>query len=84
MNDLHEYRQSGLCTLPVNMQMFRRALGMTQMQVSLALHLSRQAVSNYECGRRLPDIYQLEKFAVLYHTTIRDLLYGPGPRPRET
>ena len=36
--------------------------------------MTRQAISNYECGIRTPDLETLRKLARYYHITIDDLI----------
>ena len=47
-----------------NLKQLRTASGMTQEQVAEKLHLTRQAVSNYEAGRTRPDIDTLMQRAM--------------------
>ena len=56
----------------------RRAKGLTQQQVAVALHVSRRAVSEWETGARKPHV-ALPGLAALYDVTTTFLLYGVEP-----
>ena len=58
-----------------NLKHLRRAMGLTQIQVSERLHISKAMVSSYETGARLPSYDVLKKFACLYGITT-DFLMG--------
>jgi len=52
----------------------RRAKKLTQEQLAEQLHLSAQAVSKWETGASAPDVVTLPKLALLFGTTVDDLL----------
>ena len=52
----------------------RLGMGLTQMQVSERLHISKAMISSYETGTRLPSYDVLIKFAQLYGVTTDYLL----------
>lgn len=56
-----------------NLKRFRLAKSMTQEQAALALGVSTQSVSRWECGTTLPDVTMLPEIARLYCVTIDDL-----------
>ena len=52
----------------------RLGMGLTQVQISERLHISKAMVSSYETGIRLPSYDVLIKFAKLYGVTTDYLL----------
>lgn len=56
----------------------RQENGLTQAVVAKKLHVSRQAVSNWETGRHLPDVILIKKLANVYGTTTDELISGGG------
>lgn len=59
---------------------------MTQDDLALRIHATRQTVSNYETGRSQPDLDTLHLLAQALDCDIQILLYGqarPAPAPRE-
>ena len=44
----------------------RRGRGLTQLELSKRLELSRATISNYEVGRRSPHLSDLRRFAEFY------------------
>ncbi len=51
----------------------RKAAGMTQEQLSEAVHVARNTISNWECGRRRPDLNTIRLLGEILHT---DFLNG--------
>ena len=62
-----------------NLKEIRQAKGLTQDQLAEALHVTRQAVSNWETGRSEPDIETLLALAEALDTSADALIYGPEP-----
>ncbi len=60
-----------------NLKKYRVANNYTQDYVSMKLNISRQAYSNYERGKRNPDIDLLVKLANLYEITLNQLILIP-------
>lgn len=56
-----------------NLKRFRVAKNLTQEQAAVALGVSTQTVSRWECNVTLPDVAILPKIAELYCVTIDDL-----------
>lgn len=54
----------------------RKSKGLSQVKVSLDLHISREAISNYETGKRSPDVEMLVKFSDYYNVSIDYLIRG--------
>jgi transcriptional regulator with XRE-family HTH domain len=50
--------------------------GLTQQQFADSLHVTRQAVSNWETGKNLPDIETLLAVSDVYHVSLDDLIKG--------
>ena len=46
----------------IGLKEIRKKKGYSQVKVSLELNISREAISNYENGKRSPDIDMLVKF----------------------
>lgn len=44
----------------------RKGRGLTQLQLSEKLGISRCSISNYECSRRSPHLSELKRFAEFY------------------
>ncbi|MBU3839720.1 MAG: helix-turn-helix transcriptional regulator [Candidatus Ruminococcus intestinipullorum] len=57
-----------------NLHRLRKAHGYTQKQISERLNISRQAYSNYETGKRAPDLDSLIRLADLYHISLDELV----------
>lgn len=52
----------------------RKKIGLSQEDVAEKLGVSRQTISKWETDETLPDIRQTKKMAVLYHTSIDELI----------
>jgi transcriptional regulator with XRE-family HTH domain len=57
--------------------------GLTQDQMAERLHVTRQAVSNWENGRNLPDIEQLIAVARTFHVSLDRLILPEGGETME-
>lgn len=55
---------------------FREARQMTQEGLAEELSVTRQAVSNWERNKNLPDIYALQRMAALFGITLDDFMEG--------
>ena len=60
--------------LSKNLRYKRKELGLTQKYVSEFLNISRQAYSNYETGKRDPDLGLLVKLSELYEISLNQLI----------
>uniref|UniRef100_UPI00359C7325 helix-turn-helix transcriptional regulator n=1 Tax=Faecalicatena contorta TaxID=39482 RepID=UPI00359C7325 len=60
-----------------NLGRYRKARKMTQKELGRVLNISRQAYSNYETGKRTPDLDLLLKIAQIYNITLDDLIKHP-------
>ena len=56
-----------------NMKKIRSEKGMTQEQLAESLHVTRQAVSNWERGNTMPDISKLPQISELFNTSIDEI-----------
>ena len=62
----------------------RRDRGLTQKELSQALHVSAQAVSKWERGLNFPDLALLEPLGDCLGLSVSELLSGArGEQPRE-
>ncbi len=59
-----------------NIKNFRLKNKMTQEALSERLSVTRQAISNWECGRVEPDIATLHRLAAVFHISVDTLIYG--------
>jgi len=57
-------------------QKFRKMQGMSQEEFGSVLNVSRQAISKWENGDSLPDVYNLIAIASLFNISIDELLLG--------
>lgn len=58
-----------------NLTKYRKINNLTQLDLAEKLSYSDKAISKWERGESLPDLYTLEKIANLYGITINDLVY---------
>ena len=54
----------------------RKAKGISQEQLAEQLHVTRQAVSNWENGKTQPDIETLTQIAEYFEVSVERLIYG--------
>ncbi|MCD7992331.1 MAG: helix-turn-helix domain-containing protein [Clostridia bacterium] len=66
-----------------NIVKLRKEQGMSQEQLARKLHVTRQAVSNWETGRSQPDLDMLEALAGAFETDILVVIYGQMPASAE-
>lgn len=59
----------------------RKEKGINQEQLAEALHVTRQAVSNWENGKTQPDIETLTQIAEFFDVSVEKLIYGKA-KPR--
>ena len=76
-----------------NLRTRRTALGLTQEALAEKLHVTRQAVSNWENGKNQPDLEMLALLSWALEVDVSTLLGGDAPprsrgtapaRPRKT
>ena len=63
--------------LAANLRRLRTYHDYTQTQIAERLNISRQAYSNYETGKRIPDLDILIRIADIYHVTLEELIMQP-------
>lgn len=57
-------------------KLLRTEKGINQEQLAEQLHVTRQAVSNWETGKTQPDIEMLTKMAEYFGVSVEQLIYG--------
>ena len=60
----------------IGLKEIRKIKGYSQVKVSMDLNISREAISNYETGKRNPDIEMLIKFSEYFNVSIDYLIRG--------
>ena len=63
-----------------NIKKFREQRNMTQEQLADVLHVTRQAVSNWERGKTQPDVETIKELANALDCTAEQLIYGKESR----
>ena len=61
-------------TVADNLILYRKNSGLTQLALAEKLNYSDKAVSKWERGENLPDVYVLKQIADLYGVTVNDLI----------
>ena len=61
-----------------NIRALRQVKGITQETFAERLHVTRQAVSNWETRRTEPDLDTLQAVAAALETEFTEIVYGPG------
>ena len=64
-------------TFKENFADLRKQAGLSQNDVAEKVHVTRQAVSRWECGETVPEIETLQALSGLFGVTINDLLGYP-------
>ncbi len=54
----------------------RKRRGLSQQKVALDLHITREALSYYETGKREPSFELLNRMSVYFHVSIDYLING--------
>lgn len=60
----------------IGLKEIRRQKKLSQVKVSMDLNISREAISNYETGRRSPDVDMLMKMSDYFGVSIDYLIRG--------
>ena len=60
----------------IGLRKIRKEKGYSQVKVSMDLNISREAISNYETGKRSPDVDMLIKFSEYFNVSIDYLIKG--------
>ena len=58
-----------------NIKRLRKKSGMTQDELAEKMHVTRQAISNWETEKNQPDIESLNALASIFGTDINELIY---------
>lgn len=69
-------------SLGEKLQSLRRARGLSQEQLALALNVSRQAVSKWETGESTPDLDKLRALSAYFGVTTDYLIWDDRPAER--
>ena len=59
-----------------HIKQYREQRDMTQEALAERLSVTRQAVSNWECGKTQPDIETLHRIADVLDISVEELIYG--------
>lgn len=60
--------------MAANLRRLRTDHNYTQTQIAEMLNISRQAYSNYETGKRIPDLDMVIRLADIYHVTLEQII----------
>lgn len=60
----------------VGLRQIRKQKGYSQLKVAMELNLTREAISNYENGKRNPDIETLDALSKYFNKSIDYLITG--------
>ncbi len=61
-------------TIGYNIRSLRSERKMTQEQLAQKMYVKRQTLSNYEIGKRIPDIYELLIMADIFEITLDEFV----------
>ena len=64
-----------------NIKNLRMQKDITQEQLAERLHVTRQAVSNWENGKTQPDVETLSMLAECFEISVEELIYGKKEEP---
>lgn len=64
-----------------NIKHFREKKGFTQEQLADQLHVTRQAVSNWENEKTQPDVETLHQISCVLECSVEELIYGTERAP---
>ncbi|MBP5193409.1 MAG: helix-turn-helix transcriptional regulator, partial [Clostridia bacterium] len=76
---MDEIRKNVAANLAAN----RKRLNMTQLQLAALLNYSDKAVSKWERGDAVPDVFVLKKAADIFGITVDELIGPPAEAPEE-
>ena len=65
-------------TIGQKIAVLRTAMQMSQEQLAEQLHVTRQAVSNWENGKTQPDVDTLTQLASVFDVSVERIIYGKG------
>jgi len=70
--------------LALNLTQMRKRAGLTQAELAEKLNYSDKAVSKWERGESVPDLYVLKQLADFYEVTVDSLINEPNLSPVKT
>ena len=70
-----------MSTIGENLRRLRVEAGLHQNELAERLHCSKQTISNYENGRRVPDLETINNLASILGTTVESIIYDRMSRP---
>lgn len=60
--------------ISMNLKYLRKKLGLSQEELAEKINVSRQSVAKWENGETLPDVQKCNELAILFDTTIDNLM----------
>ena len=63
-------------------KLLRTEKGINQEQLAEQLHVTRQAISNWETGKTQPDIETLTRLAEIFDVSVERIIYGSERKER--
>ena len=61
-----------------NIRALRKKNGLLQKDLAHQLNITRQALSNYEVGKRIPDIFELIRMAEIFKVSVDEIIGREG------
>ena len=61
-----------------NIRVLRKKNGILQKDLADQLNITRQALSNYEVGKRIPDIFELIRMAEIFKVSVDEIIGREG------
>ena len=61
-----------------NIRVLRKKNGLLQKDLADQLNITRQALSNYEVGKRIPDIFELIRMAAIFKVSVDEIIGREG------
>lgn len=65
-------------TIGCNLRGLRKQYNLTQEQLARQMNMKRQTLSNYEIGKRVPDIYELIALADIFNVSLDEIAGRQG------
>ena len=61
-----------------NIRVLRKKNGLLQKDLADQLNITRKALSNYEVGKRIPDIFELIRMAEIFKVSVDEIIGREG------
>lgn len=61
-----------------NIRVLRKKNGLLQKDLADQLNITRQALSNYKVGKRIPDIFELIRMAEIFKVSVDEIIGREG------